>query len=199
MHGKPMAGTVNRTKLIKLFFILCMLAFIAIWQVFSGYSHSSSVEKEKYLLEFNLNMLEPGESRIVHQSGLPVILMRRTQQDLKNLLAIRSKLADPDSRKSTQPDFAKNYHRSLKAEFFIAYAVLPETGREILYRSAGFNTPFNPEQQWFGGFSEAVSGAYYDKAGRSYFPAQKNLDIPQYRLTAQNRLYVYTLKELNFD
>ena len=191
--------TANRKKLIKLFFILCVFAFIGIWQVFSGYSNSSSVKKEKYLLTFNLNSLEPGETRIVHHSGLPVILMRRTKQDLESLLAIRSSLSDPDSKQSMQPDFAKNYYRSLNPEFFIAYAVLPETGREIQYRLSTFNTPFSLNAQWFGGFSEAVSGALYDKAGRSYSPGKGNLDIPQYKLTAQNKLYVYTLKELKFD
>ncbi len=188
----------NRNRLIKFFALLLVVGFISIWQVFSTYSDSSTVKKEKYLLKFNLNTLKLGEVRILHQSGLPVVLMRRTMQDLKDLLVIRSIVADPDSTKSTQPAFAKNYHRSLKPEFFIAYAALPKTGREIQYRLKSFKTSFNSKGYWFGGFSEKVSGALYDKAGRSYLPGTSNLYIPQYRLTPQNKLYVYTLKELSF-
>lgn len=189
----------NRRRLIKSFVLLLVIGLITVWQIFSSYSDSSLVKKENYLLEFNLNTLELGEVRIVHQSGLPIILMRRTKQALKELLLIRSSLADPDSKQSMQPRFAKNYHRSFKPEFFIAYAVLPKTGREVQYRLDSFKTPFNAKGHWFGGFSDLVSGELYDKAGRGYLPNVTNLYVPQYKLTPQNKLYVYTLKELNFD
>lgn len=194
------SGSNNRKKLINIFLILFVIAFVFIWNIFSGYSDSSTVKKEHYLLQFNLNTLEPGEVRIVHQNGLPIVLMYRTEKDLKELLKIRSSLSDPDSKRSRQPKFAKNYYRSLKSQFFIAYAVTPRLGIEVNYRLKSFKHNLSSDALWFGGFSEERHTGYvYDKAGRSYNLASKNLDVPNYKITPQNQLYVYTLKELDFD
>ena len=191
---------MNTKRLIQTFLFLCFVALVMLWQVFSGYSDSSTVKKEKYLFKYDLSKLVEGEVRIVRQAGLPIILMRRSKQDLKNLLAIRSSLLDSDSKRSTQPQFAKNYHRSLKPEYFIAYAVSPKTGRDIFYRLDTFNTPYNVTEQWFGGFSESSSANVYDKAGRVYqSPNSRNLDVPNYKINAADVLYVYALKELDFD
>jgi len=194
-----MGSSVQRNRLIKGFFFLFVFGFIAVWQVFTGYIDSSTVKKEKYLIKFDLNSLEIGEVRILHKTGLPLVIMRRSKQDLKNLLAIRSSLSDPDSKKSEQPSYARNYHRSLKPEFFIAYALTPRIGHEINYRLTSYKTSLNKQDKWFGGFSESRTGYLYDKAGRSYKQRGKNLFIPNYKITPQNQLYVYTLKELDFD
>lgn len=190
----------SRKNLIKIFLLLFLIGIVFVWRIFSGYSDSSTVKKEHYLLRFNLNELEPGEVRIVHQNGLPVVLMHRTEQELKELLAIRSSLSDPDSKNSRQPKFAQNYHRSLKPEFFIAYAIIPGLGHEVNYRLKSYNSNRISDMQWYGGFSEERhSGAFYDKAGRIYKQGSTNLEVPNYKLTPQNQLYVYTLKELDFD
>lgn len=189
----------RRSRLIKIFFWLLIIAVVGIWQIFSGYSESSLIKKEKYLLEFDLNGLKDGDIRIIQQTGLPLIIMRRSTQDLRELLKVRSYLTDPDSLQSAQPKFAKNYHRSLKPEFFIAFAISPEIGRDINYRLKQFKPKFVTTDHWFGGFSQQQTDVVYDKAGRSYKPKGINLHIPNYRITPQNKLYVYTLKELNFD
>ena len=133
------------------------------------------------------------------------MLLKRDSKDLKQLRAVRSNLMDPDSSKSFQPRFAKNYHRSLKAEYFIAYAVNAISGAEIKYRLKNYKHKLKAGAFWNGGFSEAQTGYVYDKAGRLY--KQNNLDdsirynlyVPNYKITATNQLYVYTLKELDFD
>jgi len=194
------SGLIHRKTLVKVFVLLFFVAVVFVWTIFSGYSDSSSVKKDHYLLRFNLNELAPGEVRIVRQNGLPIVLMHRTEQELKELLAIRSNLSDPDSNSSNQPDFAKNYHRSMKPEFFIAYAVTPRLGIEVNYRLKNYTRHQISNVQWYGGFSEERhSGYLYDKAGRSYKQSGHNLDVPNYKITPQNQLYVYTLKELNFD
>jgi len=197
-----MTNTVSnqRKRLLQFFFLLLIVAIIVVWNVFSTYTNSSSVKKEKYLLRFNLNELQQGEVRIVQQNGLPIVIMYRTKQDLKDLLAIRSFLADPESDKSNQPDFAKNYHRSLKPEFFIAYAVTSKRGITVNYRLKNYKNAQIPGQQWYGGFTEERQTGYvYDKAGRIYKQPGLNLDVPNYKITPDNQLYVYTLKELDFD
>ena len=189
-------------RLTQLFILLCFIGLLMLWQVFTGYSDSSTVKKEKYLLKFNLNELTESEVRIIQQAGLPIVIMHRSKEDLKKLLAIRSHLLDPDSKNSRQPKYAKNYYRSLKPEFFIAYAVSPRTGRDIHYRLESFKTAYsdNNTDQWFGGFSAVNSNSLYDKAGRAYQQSDSsNLDIPNYKINASNILYVYTLKELDFD
>ncbi len=198
--------TIKRRKnLLILFLFLFVIVIIFMWTVFSGYSDSSTVKKKDYLLRFNLAELVPGEVRIIQHKGLPVVVMHREQQDLKQLLAIRSGLMDPDSNKSAQPTFAKNYHRSLKPEYFIAYAVNPLSGADINYRLESYQHNLKKERLWYGGFSEKRTGYLYDKAGRIYKQngsdntPRYNLYIPNYKVTANNQLYVYTLKELDFD
>ena len=191
---------ISRKNLIKIFTLLFFIAIVFVWKIFSGYSDSSTVKKDHYLLRFNLNELVPGEVRIVRQNGLPIVLMHRTEQELKELLAIRSDLSDPDSNSSNQPKFSKNYHRSLKPAFFIAYAVTPRLGLEVNYRLKSYKNNKVLDVQWYGGFSEERNTGYiYDKAGRSYKQQGHNLDVPNYKITPQNQLYVYTLKELSFD
>lgn len=195
----------RRKNLSRLFLFLFAIAIIYIWNIFSDYSDSALVKKEHYLLRFNLNELISGEVRIVQHNGSPVILLRRSSKDLKQLLAIRSDLMDPDSNKSSQPEFAKNYYRSLIPEYFIAYAVNPVSGADVNYRLKNYKHKLKTEASWDGGFSEIQTGYVYDKAGRIY--KQKNLDksirynlyVPNYKITASNQLYVYTLKELDFD
>ncbi len=188
----------QRSYFVRTFFILVFIAVIGVWKIFSTYSDSSSIKKEKYLVQFNLSELKPGEVRIIQQHGLPIIIMRRTKQDLKNLLAVRSSLSDPDSVKSSQPKFAKNYYRSLKPEYFIAYAINPRYGVEVNYRLKSFKSVLNMDKAWEGGFSDSRSGVY-DKAGRAYSKNAQNLDIPDYKITPDNILYVYSLKELGFN
>ena len=194
----------RRQNLVYFFLLLLLVAIVFIWMVFSDYSNSSRIKKDHYLLRFDLTTLVPGEVRIVRHHGLPVLIMQRTPQELKQLLDIRSYLSDPDSNESTQPAFAKNYYRSLKAEYFIAYAVHPVSANEINYRLASYQHTLKPGIPWYGGFSETHSGAYYDKAGRIYKQIHSNnhsafnLYVPDYRITLDNQLYVYTLKELGF-
>lgn len=203
--GDQLATIKRRKNLLILFLFLFVIVIIFMWTIFSGYSDSSTVKKKDYLLRFNLNELVPGEVRIIQHKGLPVVLMHREQQDLKQLLAIRSGLMDPDSKESVQPAFAKNYHRSLKPEYFIAYAVNPLSGADINYRLESYQHNLKKERLWYGGFSEKRTGYLYDKAGRIYKQANTdvrsryNLYIPNYKVTASNQLYVYTLKELDFD
>jgi len=200
-----LANTKRLKNLFILFLLLSIIAIIFIWSVFSGYSDSSSVKKEDYLLRFNLNELTTGEVRIIQHKGLPVVIMKRKPKDLKELLAVRSDLLDPDSNKSMQPEFAKNYHRSFKPEYFIAYALNPLSGADIIYRLASYRHNLKKGRLWFGGFSEKRTGYLYDKAGRIYKQTDSdnapryNLYVPNYKVTANNQLYVYTLKELDFD
>jgi len=190
---------LSRRIIINIFLLLIVLGLVFVWQVFSSYSDSSEVKKSNYLIKFNLSSLEPGEVRFLHKNGLPVVVMRRTKQDLNQLIELRSQLSDPDSNHSQQPGYARNYYRSLKPEFFIAYAVIPVTGSLIRYRLDSFQTAYNKEGNWFGGFSGTTNEQLFDKAGRSYFSAVNNLQVPHYKLNSQNHLYVYTLKSLEFD
>ena len=190
----------SRKYLAKIFLLLIFIAFIFVWNIFSEYSDSSTVKKDHYLLRFNLNELQPGEVRIIHQNGLPIVIMHRTKKELDELLVIRSSLSDPDSKTSKQPQFAMNYYRSLKPEFFIAYGVTPRLGIAVNYRLKNYTNIHAPKAHWHGGFSEDQRTGYvFDKAGRIYNKSGNNLDVPNYKVTPQNQLYVYTLKELDFD
>ena len=190
----------SRKTLAKIFLLLIFIAFIFVWNLFSGYSDSSTIKKDHYLLRFNLNELGPGEVRIIHHNGLPIVVMHRTKKELEELLVIRSSLSDPDSMQSKQPKFARNYYRSLKPEFFIAYAVTPKIGHPINYRLKNYNNSRISNLKWFGGFTEdRHTGYIYDKAGRTYIDVGRNLEVPNYKITSKNQLYVYTLKELDFD
>ena len=59
-------------------------------------------------VEVDVSKLEPGQRMIVEWRGKPVWIVRRTPDMLKMVKADEERVADPASKRSDQPQYAKN-------------------------------------------------------------------------------------------
>ncbi len=129
----------------------------------------------------DLSGLEPGQQMVVEWRGKPVWIVRRTPAALADLKKNDGDLRDPGSEESTQPDFAKNEYRSIKAEYLILVGICTHLGCSPLYRPEVAPADLGPT--WRGGFFCPCHGSRYDLAGRVFqgVPAPLNLEVPPYK------------------
>ena len=141
-------------------------------------------------VEADISKLEPGQMMTVEWRGKPVWLVRRTEQNLKDLPSLDGKLLDPGSEANQQPDYAKNPNRSIKPELVVMEGVCTHLGCSPTYRPE--IAPGDLGADWRGGFFCPCHGSRFDLAGRVYagVPAPKNLKIPPYTFLSDTRILV---------
>jgi ubiquinol-cytochrome c reductase iron-sulfur subunit len=134
----------------------------------------------------DLSGLEPGQQMVVEWRGKPVWVVRRTPEALADLKTVAGNLRDPESKESTQPDFANNEYRSIKKDYLILVGICTHLGCSPLYRPEV--APADLGQSWRGGFFCPCHGSTYDMAGRVYkgVPAPLNLEVPPYKYISDN-------------
>lgn len=143
-------------------------------------------------VEVDISKLEPGQKIDVEWRGKPVWVVNRTKEMVDNLAKIESKLVDPASDGSTQPDYCKNKLRSREdhANTLVALGVCTHLGCSPTFRPDLAPADLGPD--WVGGFYCPCHGSKFDLAGRVYsgVPAPKNLDIPPYKYVSAGVLRV---------
>lgn len=129
-------------------------------------------------LAVDLGGLAAGRLLTVEWQGRPVWVLRRDAAALAALAAGDAALADPDSQASLQPPYARNAHRSLRPELFVAIGLCTHQGCVPVLSGSHFLCPCHASK--------------YDLAGRVLRsgPAPRNLTIPAYRLAGDNRLVI---------
>ncbi len=134
-------------------------------------------------VKVNLSKIEPGQMITVEWRGKPVYIVRRTQAVLDALKDVVPLISDPESEKSIQPTYAKNFDRSIKPEYSILLGVCTHLGCAPLYRPDVAAADLGGEGKWFGGFFCPCHGSKYDLAGRVYtgVPAPFNLEVPPHK------------------
>ena len=117
---------------------------------------------------FKVAPLELDETRLLRQDNLAILVMRRSPQTIERLLQTTDGLQDPQSRGSSQPDFAANPLRSRDPEYFVSYGYGTDLGCPLSVVTDGLR--------------EVCSKAAYDFAGRARLGASEfsNLAIPDY-------------------
>ncbi|GGP27745.1 ubiquinol-cytochrome c reductase iron-sulfur subunit [Silvimonas amylolytica] len=141
-------------------------------------------------VEVDISKLEMGQKIDVEWRGKPVWVVKRTKEMLDNLPKLDSKLSDPKSDSSDQPDYAHNAWRSLKPEIWIAVGVCTHLGCSPTYRPD--IAPADLGADWLGGYYCPCHGSKYDLAGRVYsgVPAPLNLPIPPYKFISDTSLRI---------
>jgi ubiquinol-cytochrome c reductase iron-sulfur subunit len=130
----------------------------------------------------DISALEAGKMMVVEWQSMPVYIIRRTDEMLKNLALNNPKLRDATSTESNQPEYAKNEHRSRDPHLLVMVGVCTHLGCAPGFRpktnAAGLDTG------WTGGFLCPCHGSKYDLAGRVFdgSPAPLNMEIPKYKL-----------------
>lgn len=142
-------------------------------------------------VEVDISGLGVGEIMTVEWRGKPVWVVNRSQEMLASLTKVEPKLADPQSDRPQQPDYAKNAHRSIRPEIFIAIGICTHLGCSPTQKfEAGQAQGMSPD--WDGGFFCPCHGSQFDLAGRvlKNMPAPTNLEIPPHRYLTEMRLLI---------
>jgi len=141
-------------------------------------------------VEADIGKLEPGQMVRVKWRGKPVWIVRRTEQNLKDLESLKDALADPDSEMPQQPAYCKNVTRSIKPEYLVAIGICTHLGCSPTYRPEV--APADLGAEWKGGFFCPCHGSRFDLSARVYkgVPAPKNLEIPKHKYLSDTRILV---------
>ena len=141
-------------------------------------------------VEVDLSRLAPGELGIYEWRGKPVWVIRRTPQMIQSLKAVVPNLTDPQSRASTQPQYAENEHRSAKPEIMVMEGVCTHLGCSPQLKPADAKAEMGGD--WVGGFYCPCHGSKFDFAGRVFrgAPAPTNLVVPPYTFVSDSTLVI---------
>lgn len=142
-------------------------------------------------VEVDISKLEDGAMMRVVWRGLPVWILRRTQDMLGRLAAEPdAQLKDPGSAQSDQPDYARNPARAMKPEILVVVGVCTHLGCAPIERFDVAPADLGPD--WKGGFYCPCHNSRFDLAGRVYqgVPAPTNLVVPPYRFLDENRIQI---------
>jgi len=141
-------------------------------------------------VEVDISKMEPGQLIRVAWRGKPVWILNRTPEVISTLGTLDSKLADPLSNESLQPEDSKNALRSIKPEIFVAVGLCTHLGCSPTFRPE--IAPSDLGSDWKGGFFCPCHGSWFDLAGRVFrgVPAPTNLEVPPYRYVNDNLIIV---------
>jgi ubiquinol-cytochrome c reductase iron-sulfur subunit len=131
-------------------------------------------------VDVDITQLQPGQRIVTLWASRPVFVVRRTEESLKALQnpKLLSQLRDPDSDNWQQPEYAKNWHRSIKPEILVVVGICTHLGCVPLFEPKP--DPTNPAPDWPGGFFCPCHGSKYDLSARVFqgVPAPYNLPVP---------------------
>lgn len=135
-------------------------------------------------VEVDFSKLEEGAQLTVAWRGKPVWVLKRTEQNMKDLPTLDSQLVDPKSSVTTQqPEYAHNEHRSRssKPNILVMVGICTHLGCSPTYRPDV--APADLGEEWKGGYFCPCHGSKYDLAGRVYknVPAPLNMVVPPYK------------------
>ena len=138
-------------------------------------------DKEHPVIDIDITKLKDGQMFAVELYGKLIYVIKRSEELINNLESINTKLLDPESNNSNQPEHSKNPLRSLRPDIFVAYASCTHLGCSVSHNPPGENADYG-ESFKMGNWYCPCHGSIYDLAGRVYkgVPAPRNLDIPEY-------------------
>ena len=117
---------------------------------------------------FEVGELEADEVIILRRDNLSILVVRRSAGTIAALESSFEQLQDPDSRDSSQPEYADNALRSRHPQYYVSYAIGTDLGCALKVLEQGLG--------------EVCGSARYDLAGRSLKGKNEfsNLSIPDY-------------------
>ena len=159
----------------------------------STFSPSERAKAAGAAVQVDVSALKPGEKLTVEWRGKPVWIMRRTPEQLESLKKTEAQVADPKSDRKAYPtpEYAKNPHRSIKPEFFVAVGICSHLGCSPSDKFTPGPQPSLPDD-WTGGFLCPCHGSTFDVAGRVFKakPAPDNLEVPPHMYLSDSVLLI---------
>ena len=97
---------------------------------------------------------------------------------LEKLNGQNDRLADPESKRMQQPNYAKNETRSIRRDVIVLVGLCTHLSCSPKFRPTVQPESFDPN--WVGGFYCPCHGSKFDLAGRVYagVPAPSNMEVP---------------------
>lgn len=132
-------------------------------------------------VEIDISGLTPGTLLTTEWRQKPIIVLRRSQQQLAELPQLNDRLKDPLSRQPQQAPHLAHWNpiqRSIKPEYLVIVDICTHLGCTPKYRPKADAGALGPS--WPGGFFCPCHGSRYDLAGRVMdgSPAPLNLPVP---------------------
>lgn len=145
-------------------------------------------------VEMDISGMQPGELRTVEWRGKPVWVVRRTPEQVTNLVKNNTNLADPKSERTPDaltPAYARNEGRSIKPEYFIGVGICSHLGCSPISKFEMGAQPSLPND-WVGGFLCPCHGSTFDMAGRVFKnkPAPDNLEVPPHMYLSDTKILI---------
>ena len=141
-------------------------------------------------VEADISKLAPGERMTVEWQGKPVWIVRRTPEMLDTVKKNDDRVADPESKKVMQPNYAKNEFRSVKPEYLVLVGICTHLGCSPVEKFQVQAEAFSAD--WKGGFYCPCHGSLFDLAGRVYKnkPAPDNLLVPKHKYLSDGKILI---------
>ena len=157
----------------------------------SSFAPSERAKAMGAAVEVDVSDIPPGGSKTVEWRGKPVWVLRRTPEMLAALKGQEADLADPQSLKDQQPEYARNETRSVEPEVFVAVGICTHLGCSPTAVPQGSGNP-SVGADWAGGYFCPCHGSTFDGAGRVFKnkPAPTNLEIPPHRYVSATRILI---------
>jgi ubiquinol-cytochrome c reductase iron-sulfur subunit len=153
----------------------------AVWPFIDSLNPSADVIAAGAPVDFDISHLAAGQQIIVVWRGRPIFVVNRTPAQLTELKSPKDTglLRDPNSDQMQQPEYAKNWSRSIKPEYLVVVGICTHLGciPHFTPKPGGTLGP-----SWPGGYFCPCHGSKYDLAGRVFdgVPAPLNLPVPPY-------------------
>jgi ubiquinol-cytochrome c reductase iron-sulfur subunit len=165
-------------------------AACAVWPLVSSMEPAEDVLAAGVPIDVDISKIEPGQQIIVLWRSRPIFIARRTADELKTLqqASENSELRDPNSEVLQQPDYAKNWHRSVKEEYLVLVGICTHLGCIPEFQPQ----PGSEGPSWLGGYFCPCHGSRYDLAGRVFqgVPAPYNLPVPPHHFLSDTMIRV---------
>ena len=162
-------------------------ACVVVFVFFSAFLSDDGTEDTLPGWRVTVGDMAPGETRLLTWDGRAVVVHRRTTEQIRLLEdadeTLRTRLRDPDSARSEQPEAMHDALRSTDPEWFVAIGLGTDYGCPIAWLPPE-PAPF-AGAPWPGGFADGCRGSRYDLAGRVYAGqyADRNLVVPPHSVT----------------
>lgn len=122
--------------------------------------------------------------------GKPVFVIYRTQTQVEELEHPDESLADPESERLQQPEYAQNLWRARRPEIGVYLGVCTHLGCSPKFFGEASEASLDPT--WQGGFFCPCHGSRFDLAGRVVrgVPAPSNLEVPPHYFASDTVIVV---------
>lgn len=142
-------------------------------------------------VEVDISKVEMGMMIRAEWRSQPVWIVRRTPDMVASLKGMDARVADPNSDRPQQPEYARNEYRSRKPEWLVLIGICTHLGCSPTDKlQAGPDSGLGDD--WPGGFFCPCHGSKFDLAGRVFrdVPAPTNLVVPLYQFLTATRLLI---------